>query len=688
MRRLWLVGFFTLVLLALATHVTAARAVTPSNTITQTAITSPTDPSYYYDPTGGAYGSITVTGTTNSTDPANDTVDIDCYSDDGDSSSDEYTVAPDVTLNADGGFSTTVPYSALEEGYVAYDPDGSMCRLRAVPASTSPSSGLGSFAGPRVLLAYLGVEYDNNTYENLDDYQLDAPQLGATNVYSSASDCGLAGSFLNDQSIFGQADGESFACTDVDGAYELPLDQLQVGGADAYMPYSTDYEPGSDPADQLTVSVAQDADNGDIAVTETDPVYVCSDANCDSYTSSGVEQDRTIRQTASGQVVEITDSFRSTDGNAHKVNLELSGQMCFETTSCDYDNYNPSVTYEFPGESSFSTHANGDVETVGSQSPASIYIAGGNVNGAITYFTPPSGPFSFDVQQYNFGNGYIDTYENALIAPYDFTVPAGGSVQLTYAYSTDISQDALPADIATATTLQSTPAITITSPVPGATTSSPTVTVIGTAIAATAIDSVTVNGVSATLDGSSYSATVPLSAGSNTVTAVVTVAGGDTASTSEAVTYSPLPSSSNSFTLPLPSSSNSVTPPLPSSSNSVTPPLTISPAQAGHWAGPTWLPIADTGTARHAGRLGERLSGRVTSGSGGVTYYFQYGARGHLTHHTKMVALAASQASQQAVLTVGGLSRGTKYSYRLVATGTYGHATGRKRSFKTTNRKK
>jgi hypothetical protein len=60
MRRISLVGVFMLVMLALATHVTVARADTP-NTITQTAITSAGDPSFFYDSTGAAYGSLTVT---------------------------------------------------------------------------------------------------------------------------------------------------------------------------------------------------------------------------------------------------------------------------------------------------------------------------------------------------------------------------------------------------------------------------------------------------------------------------------------------------------------------------------------------------------------------------------------------------------------------------------------------------
>jgi hypothetical protein len=54
-----------------------------------------------------------------------------------------------------------------------------------------------------------------------------------------------------------------------------------------------------------------------------------------------------------------------------------------------------------------------------------------------------------------------------------------------------------------------------------------------------------------------------------------------------------------------------------------------------------------------------------------------------MAHRSAAVTLAASDSSRVVAFTIGGLSHGTKYSYRLVATGTYGHSAGRSRSFKT-----
>src|ERR1700691_5329459 len=94
LRRIFLVGVFIVFMLARATHVTVARADT---TITQTAITSPSNPSFYYDATEGAYGGFTVSGTTNSTDPSSDQVDIDCYQNDGSGPEDFGTLVPGVS---------------------------------------------------------------------------------------------------------------------------------------------------------------------------------------------------------------------------------------------------------------------------------------------------------------------------------------------------------------------------------------------------------------------------------------------------------------------------------------------------------------------------------------------------------------------------------------------------------------
>lgn len=682
-RRHLLVGVFIAVLCALAwLQAGSARAVisVPSSTITQTAITSPSDPSYFYDPTGGAAdlttgatSGFTVTGTTNSTAPASDRVDIACYA----SGSFQYTVATGVALNSSGGFSVFVPYSSMESAGI-YWPNGSSCQLLAVPAGSEPKDTSG-FTGPRVLLAYLQASYPYPG-TNLADYTLVAPQLGATNLYTSAGDCGLTGSYLNDPATFGRIDSETFGCADTVGAdvdSQLP-DPLQVDGVNAYTPfgapqaYGTLYFDGGLPQASISVSASQNPSNGDMTITETDPLFLCPVVmygGCSTaYQSAGVEEVRTIKQSGSGHVVEITDTFRSVDGQAHTVSIDVQSEQCFLDRPCNvldyYGNYfDPSqVSYQFPGDSGYSTYASNDSKSVGSQAPASIYVerntqpdgSTAGARGAITYFTPPAAPFSFfDYQEY--GSSSPAT-ESMLLAPYSLTVPAGGSAQLSYAYSSEFNQSALAGDVQTARDLQSAPTIVITSPSAGSTTDTATVTVAGQVNAATGVKSVTVNGVSASVSGSSFTATVPLTAGSNTLTATVVANSGVTSSTSETVDYS-------------------------ASTTTTSPSPTITPAVRG-WAGALWLPIANTGKARRAGRRAEHLTGDVTPGSGAVRYYFAYGIGGRYNRHSRIMRLAAGHTRRRVTLEVRGLRIGARYQYRLVATGEYGHATGRRRTFR------
>jgi len=83
------------------------------------------------------------------------------------------------------------------------------------------------------------------------------------------------------------------------------------------------------------------------------------------------------------------------------------------------------------------------------------------------------------------------------------------------------------------------PQVQINSPVNGAALTVSPLTVSGTASDDTALTGVTVNGVAATLGSGTFSASVPLVAGANTLAAVATDSSGNTASTSIQVTYTP-----------------------------------------------------------------------------------------------------------------------------------------------------
>ena len=601
----------------------AASAALPG--ITQTAITSPSDPSYFYDSTGGASGGFTVAGTTNSSDPASDQVDIDCYEDDGSSGTYEYTVYSDVSLNSSGGFSQFVPYSDMEEPYfdLYYGPPTSgSCRLRAVPAGTAPATGLGSYVGPRVLLSYLATEYDSSEGETVPDYILVGAGLGATNVYTSAGDCGLYGAYLNDPDVFGQPDVETFACTDTTaGDWDLGP-QLWVDGEQAYMTYQQDEVDYDADVSSVAVSATQDPANGDLVIHETDPIDICAAGtypSCEnpdyspSFIPSGVELDRTIQQSSEGNVVQITDSFVSTDGAAHSVSVGLENQQCFSTSFCNGDDgpFTPAdISYEFPGQTDYNAYSvNGDTVSVPGTVPDSIYVqttgdtdgSTSGAQGAITYFTAPNGDsanptgdqFAFDDE------GCTSTCwsSNLWIAPYTLSVPAGGSADLSYAYSSEFSSADLSGDIQTAEGLEQTP-LSFSSSAQG-------------------------------------------------------VGGESLPGTTTTTTYHTTTSTTTTTTAP------------------------------GPWIA-ILHPLASTGAAKPVGRHSERLSGALTSGSAAVDYYFAYGTGRHYGHHTQIHKLAASRVSHNVSVTLAGLTAGEKYHYRLVVTGAEGKATGIGRDFEVT----
>ena len=81
------------------------------------------------------------------------------------------------------------------------------------------------------------------------------------------------------------------------------------------------------------------------------------------------------------------------------------------------------------------------------------------------------------------------------------------------------------------------PQVSIGSPTDGAVVNTASVLVSGTASDDTSLATVVVSGVTATLNGNAFTATVPLSEGANTLTAVVTDAAGNSSSASINVTY-------------------------------------------------------------------------------------------------------------------------------------------------------
>jgi hypothetical protein len=629
-RRLAL-ALFAALALSLAAAAGAQAAVTHSS------ITSPTDPFFGLDQ--GQTQNVTISGTSDGT--TGDDVDILCYNDDGSTGTAHSTVASDVPVAADGAFSTSVPISDLVYTTVLYSTG--YCRLRAVPSGTTPTSGLSAFAGPRALVGHVLKMVEDN---RLFDYYAESPQLTATADFNSYGSCGLADSYLFDPTVTGQVASTGFFCNDFPetvAASDPSRSGAEVDGHPAYLPEQVGIinlgAPGSPP---LTInSITQNSTNGDLTIVETDPLALCSGnafpptfTNCPSFTPSGVQVQRTITQTDDGHIVYIDDAYSSTDGASHTVSLLLENDQYFESSGAFGATAN--ISYEFPGQSTFSTHVAGDKVSTSAPAPASILVennaepdgatAGGR--GAITYGQAPSGPFTFSA----------DTFEaqgdTVFDAPDTITVPSTGSVPIRYAYSTEFTLATTQQDALTAEDHFQAAMVAFSAPSSGATVSSSPVTVTGSASAGSGVKSVTVNGVKATVSGGSFSASVPLTGGANTLTAVVTSNGGASASASEGVT------------------------------------LAVSPRAT------TSSPTGVTATRA-------TLTGSVTPGTAGTTYRFEYGTTTAYGKSSGSGSLTASASASPVSLSVTGLSPNATYHFRLVATSSAGEGEGNDMTFKT-----
>ena len=106
-----------------------------------------------------------------------------------------------------------------------------------------------------------------------------------------------------------------------------------------------------------------DAATGNVVIHESDPLVKCSTAtypptvsSCPTFVFTGVTDNRTITQDHDGHISWIANSFASTDGKGHALDLVWDNNQHFQDNSGD----SSKLEYEFPGQSSFSMHKVGD----------------------------------------------------------------------------------------------------------------------------------------------------------------------------------------------------------------------------------------------------------------------------------------------------------------------------------------
>jgi hypothetical protein len=385
-------------------------------------ITTPSNPSFLIDDQDAGESTLAISGTTTGGNPSTDTVDILCYF--AGISAD---LADDVPLAPDGSFSIAVPLLFLT---------GTTCRLRAVPTGTTPSDPT-PFSGPVVsvgLRQSFTVAGGPNA-GRVTGYFLDAQQETGSYTYLSLGDCGLGESYLYDPTYAPTA--VTFLCNAslLSGESPSPTrSELQIDGTNAYAPSdaaSINDSAGGLPA--LTDTYSLDKATGNVVIHESDPLVTCSEPtypptanSCPTFASAGVTDERTIEQADDGHLSLVSDSFRSTDGKAHSLDLEWDNSQAFGPFGAASQ-----VEYEFPGESGFSTHVAGDDVSL-PPSAGTIFIRSHGApdgdtatgRGAIVYDRPATGAMFTDVVP---GKSEFTLSQTG-------TVPAGSSTGFRFAY--------------------------------------------------------------------------------------------------------------------------------------------------------------------------------------------------------------------------------------------------------------
>jgi List-Bact-rpt repeat protein/PASTA domain-containing protein len=412
-----------LVLGSLVVTPTAGAAITASQ------ITAPTDPSFLVADQTAAKQTFAISGTTSGGSPASEKVDVRCYY-----HATSALVAKNVALSSDGSFS--IPAADLNKVIDL------TCRLRAVPAGTNPFD-LTPYSGPLI-----GVgERDSSTVGGgpnngkLYDYYLDAPQQSAAFDYASLGSCGVHDGFLLD-SIYALTT-TTFYCNaallEGEKGTASTRSELQIDGTNAYTPAAAQaINANASGLPALSYSYTVDAATGNLVLHETDPLVRCTTAaypptttSCASFATAGVTDNRIITQDHDGHVSWIADTFTSSDGHAHSLDLLWDNSQHFRGGSGN----SSQVEYEFPGQTSFSTHAAGDMVSPATSSPATIFVrmhgaSDGDFStgqGAIVYDRPAAGAMFTSVSS---AASEFTLHQTG-------TVPAGGSTRFRFAYVQD-----------------------------------------------------------------------------------------------------------------------------------------------------------------------------------------------------------------------------------------------------------
>jgi hypothetical protein len=402
--------------------------------ITVSHIRSPADPSFFIVTNNASTQTIAISGTTSGGSPATDMVDVRCYS--GKTS---IRVAHNVPLTSDGSFSVSAKLDPVLQ---------QTCRLRAVPANTTPAD-VTPYDGP-----VIGVGEDRGSAVSgganngkVYDYALDVQQLTAAFDYVSLGGCGINDGFLYDSTLANTT--VTYACNagllGRESSAAPTRSEVQVDGANAYasaQAFLINSSASGLPSVSNTYTV--DTATGNIVVHESAPLVKCANAayppttsSCSSFVSTGVTDNRTITQDHDGHISWISDSFTSTDSKAHSVDLLWENSQRFWGPS----GTSAQLEYEFPGQSSFATHVAGDSVPLPSSAGTVLIRMHGAADGDVS---TGQGAIVYDRAATAAKFTFVQTVASTFTLHQAGNVPAGGSTRFRFAYV----QDYKAADVA------------------------------------------------------------------------------------------------------------------------------------------------------------------------------------------------------------------------------------------------
>ena len=513
---------------SLLTLVLAAPAAAAP--ITSSTISSPANVAeLFYNGDSGS-GSVTVRGT--APGASSTTGDLLCYT----VSDTKFTkVASGISVSSSGSFTFSASLAPIA---------GFACRLAFVPAGTTPTGPAAApFAGPAISVT---DQFSHSSGGNLFSYYILSGTLPWAFAFQSLGDCPVLSSFATDPTTLGSfslfAGNACLPKTSGVGGAIGTRSALQIDGLNAYPPAAISSLTGEAGFEPLSYSASFDAAHATVTIKEVDIPTICdppgtyppTTTTCPSLHDSGIVVVQTTTLEPGAEVARVTQRFVSVDGRAHSIDA-LFAQSVEAPAAAE------APGFEFPGQASFAAHGMPASFSAFPRGPSSIIVVGdaaalpatSNPIGAITYSQPPASA------DFVTASG---AQTATLLMHYVNSVPANGSVVYDWSFSQASSSAALvaPEEVERDRFLK--PSVTITNPRNGSTTSSPRVSVRGSAFDAVGVTSATVDarGVPLTAGGA-FSTTLALSPGKNVILATARNLAGIANSAAVTITYKPPP---------------------------------------------------------------------------------------------------------------------------------------------------